>query len=131
MKKVLVIDDDRIFIKLYEGQFKLIRWNEPVELLTALTSDEGMRLAQEKKPDLIFLDYNMKPEHGRDISKKLKTNPLTLSIPIILVTSERQENVKDAIYEQFMGKPIKPNEMQKVVEHYLFKYRSPNLPPKQ
>lgn len=129
MKQVLIIDDDPMFLRLYELQWKLLFKGADVNLITAQTSDKGIAEAVTHRPELILLDYNMTPEHGTVVSKRLKTDPRTLHIPIILVTSERKENIKGAIYDRFMGKPIKPDELKPVVEYYLNEYVHHDRPP--
>jgi signal transduction histidine kinase/CheY-like chemotaxis protein len=81
--KVLVIDDDvraRYLIRKHiEG--------EPHELLEASTAAEGLRLAREQMPSVIFLDFLLERGTAFDVLDELKADPRTRAIPVIIVTS--------------------------------------------
>jgi two-component system, chemotaxis family, response regulator PixH len=57
----------------------------------AVTGQEGLNLAIEKQPDVILSDVVMPGMSGFELCRKLKQNPATEKIPIILCTSKNQE----------------------------------------
>jgi two-component system, chemotaxis family, response regulator PixH len=59
--------------------------------LGAVTAQEGMDIAIQKKPDVIISDVVMPGMSGFELCRKLKQNPETEKIPIILCTSKNQE----------------------------------------
>ena len=56
-------------------------------MVSALDGEVGLRLAKEKKPDLILLDLILPRVHGFEVLKQLKTDPETKKIPIIVLTN--------------------------------------------
>lgn len=92
MKKVLLIEDEQLLLDLYTEAFE----NESFELITAQDGDAGLKLAS-KLPDLILLDILLPGINGFDVLRKLKTNPNTRDIPVIVLTnlgSEQTDNDK-------------------------------------
>ncbi len=118
MKKVLVIDDEPMYIALYKALFRQV-FGKKVELLTATTGMDGMRLALMHQPDLIMVDYLMPGMSGAEVTTKLKTDARTLQIPIILVTNADARSIRGAIYEEFRSKPIKPDMLHDIGKQYL------------
>jgi len=81
---VLVIDDDRMLLKLLKTNFE--RYN--IATLTAETGEQGLDLAQQVRPDLIVLDVILPKMKGREVCVKLKENPRTKEIPVIFLTAK-------------------------------------------
>ena len=81
---VLIIDDDeasRYVLKTVLGQMEF-RFSE------ASGGRDGLRRAQESLPDIIILDLAMPDVTGFEVLKKLKENPRTAQIPVIVHTSK-------------------------------------------
>lgn len=92
--KILVIDDDRSVTDLMQ----VILEAEGCTVLKATDGREGLRLAQEDRPDLIILDLVMPEISGFNVAYQLKHNPKTQSIPIIVMTSmEIDEETKEQL----------------------------------
>lgn len=94
MKKILIIEDESALQKtLGEMLFQ-----QGYEILSALNGEIGLKLAQSKKPDLILLDLILPKIHGFDVLKKIKDNPETREIPVIVLTNlESIEDIKKAM----------------------------------
>ncbi len=92
--KILVIDDDRSVTDLVQ----VILEAEGCTVLKAFNGREGLRLAQEDRPDLIILDLVMPEISGFNVAYQLKHNPRTQSIPVIVMTSmEIDEETKEQL----------------------------------
>jgi twitching motility two-component system response regulator PilH len=84
---------------------------------TAAATDgaEGIRLAREMHPDLIFMDIVMPGMNGYQATRTLASDPKTRSIPIIMVTSKGQETDKIWGLRQgavdYMVKPVSPDQL--------------------
>jgi DNA-binding response OmpR family regulator len=89
MKKILIIEDESALQKTL-GE---ILSQQGYEVLSALNGEVGLKLAQSKKPDLILLDLILPKIHGFDVLKKIKDNPETKEIPVIVLTN--LESIKD------------------------------------
>ena len=57
------------------------------EIVEALTGEEGVRLAEESRPDLILMDIQLPGLDGYDATRRIKANPALRAIPVIAVTS--------------------------------------------
>ena len=65
------------------------------EVIEAGGGYEGLRLARQSHPELIFLDLAMPDVHGLEVLKMLKAIDETRSIPVILFTSQRPDDIAD------------------------------------
>jgi DNA-binding response OmpR family regulator len=94
MKKILFIEDESALQKTF-GE---ILSQEGYEMISASDGEIGLKLAKEKKPDLILLDLILPRVHGFDVLKKLKEDEETKEIPIIILTNlERIGDVDKAL----------------------------------
>ena len=84
-KKVLVIDDQ---LEIRELVDVTLRGTE-FDVLKASGGKEGIKIAQEQKPDLILLDIMMPKFDGYTTCKVLKRNPATKNIPVIFLTAKK------------------------------------------
>jgi len=73
---------------------------------------------REDLPDLLLLDIWMSGEDGRDICKKLKQDPLTKNIPVIMISASRdiKQSAIDAGADDFLAKPFEMNDLLKKIE---------------
>jgi DNA-binding response OmpR family regulator len=94
MKTILFIEDESALQKTF-GE---ILGQEGYEMISALDGEIGLRLAKDKKPDLILLDLILPKKHGFDVLKGLKEDKETKEIPVIVLTNlERIEDVDRAL----------------------------------
>ncbi|RYZ35039.1 MAG: response regulator [Myxococcaceae bacterium] len=85
VERLLIIDDDDVHRYLLKQLLK----DTPYQLLEASGGREGVRLAREKAPHLIFLDFILPDITAFDVLDELKADPRTRDIPIILHTSHQ------------------------------------------
>jgi twitching motility two-component system response regulator PilH len=83
--------------------------------VAAADGAEGVRVAREMSPDLIFMDVVMPGMNGYQATRTLVNDPKTRSIPIIMVTSKGQETDKIWGLRQgavdYMVKPVSPDQL--------------------
>ena len=82
-KTILFIEDESALQKTFGEILK----QEGYEMIPALDGEVGLRLAKDKKPDLILLDLILPRIHGFEVLKKLKEDKETKEIPIIILTN--------------------------------------------
>jgi len=108
-KTVLLVDDVQLFLRLEETFFK----RAGCRVLTAESGKEAVRLAREKSPDLILLDYYMPDMKGDQVCEELRKDPRTAEIPIIIVsTSSKNEDIQSCFKsgcDDYLTKPIQPD----------------------
>lgn len=93
-------------------------------VLTAASGLDGIRLARQYKPDLIFLDIMMPGMDGGDVAYSLSEDELTKRIPIVFLTAlvtkeEIGENGKYIAGREYIAKPVTTEFMVEKIEHYL------------
>lgn len=90
MTKILLIEDDPLMRRLYQKIFKF----EGYEVEVAEDGEEGLSKVRDVNPTLILLDIMMPKMNGLQVLDKLKADPDTKSIPVIVLTNLAGE--KDA-----------------------------------
>jgi len=103
---VLVVDDNQQNLELIQAYL------EDVECETQAARDgiEALEMVAENKPDLILLDVMMPKMSGFEVCRRLKGNPQTSDIPVIMVTALNEfgdiERGLDSGTDDFVSKPI-------------------------
>ncbi|MDO8885893.1 response regulator [Candidatus Oleimmundimicrobium sp.] len=82
-EKILVVDDEVDIVKLIT--LKLA--NKGFKVIGAGDGEEALKKVAEEKPDLIILDISMPKMDGWEVCQKLKANPESKDIPIIMLTA--------------------------------------------
>lgn len=110
-KKILLVDDVRLFLKLEETFFK----RTGCEIFTAQSGEEAVGIARREKPELILLDFIMPDMMGDEVVGKLKSDPDTRGIPIMIVSTSADakdiEKCFQAGADDYVTKPINPQEV--------------------
>lgn len=83
MKKILLIEDDKDQILLYQTKFELSGYG----FVAAENGRKGLELAETEKPDIILIDLLMPGMDGIEVLEKLKNNAKTKNIPALIVTN--------------------------------------------
>ncbi|MBT3196570.1 MAG: EAL domain-containing protein [Gammaproteobacteria bacterium] len=87
-QKVLLVDDEPMTLRLAEA---MLTQHLAVDVLTASTGQEALRVAHELLPDLIMLDVRMSGMDGFTVCRALKTTDDTKEIPVIFLTAQSSE----------------------------------------
>ncbi len=86
--KILIIEDDTFLSSMYSTKFNL----EGFEVVVANKGEEGIKLAEEEKPDIILLDILLPGVDGFTVLKKLKKEDNIKGIPVIMLTNLGQND---------------------------------------
>ncbi|MCD4705940.1 response regulator transcription factor [bacterium] len=119
--KILIIEDDHFLNSFYSKKFS----DENYEVFSAFDGEKGVKIAKEKKPDLILLDLVLPKMSGFDVVKELKSGDCK-NIQIILLTNlSDKENIDQALslgVEDYLIKVyFTPSEIVKKVKNILSK----------
>lgn len=93
--KVLIVDDSRFFRLANQRALEKAGYN----VVAAADGEEGLNLAHECRPDLIVLDMMLPIISGPDVLRALRTDPLTATIPIMVLSSLPQSNEEKLLGE--------------------------------
>jgi len=124
--KILLIDDDVDFVEAT----KIVLESKPYKVIVAREGNEGLRKAREEKPDLILLDIIMPVKDGFTTAEEFKKDPELSKIPVLMLTSFAERGGETGIpasrgltleAEDYIDKPVSPEELLKRVEKYLKK----------
>lgn len=117
--KILVADDARMTVRLVRDVLTLHGYRV-VEASDGLEALEKIQLEQ---PDLLVLDINMPRMDGFEVCRRLKANPATAHIPVLMLSA--LESVNDRVRglsvgaEDYVVKPFRPAELAARVEAHL------------
>jgi DNA-binding response OmpR family regulator len=116
---VLIADDDPDILTLVG--FRLERAG--YEVLPARDGEEALVLALERQPDLAILDVMMPKLDGYEVTQRLRNDPSTSGMPVILLTARVQEaditRGFEAGADDYIKKPFSPQELRARVQAIL------------
>ncbi len=114
--KVLVVDDEEYIQHILNFSFGA----EGYDVVTAADGEEGIKKAKSEKPDIIVLDIMMPKMDGYEACRRLKTDPSTKNIPVILLTAKGREVDRklgtQAGADDYVVKPFSPGRLIERVE---------------
>ena len=119
--RILVVDDDATLIRIIERRFEHCGW----EVISASDGSEGLNKAVSCNPDLIVLDTLMPVMTGHEMLERLRRNPNTKDIPVIMCTarSDVQDIATASSYNisDYVTKPFDCTELIERIESALAK----------
>jgi DNA-binding response OmpR family regulator len=114
--KVLVVDDEEYIQHILNFSFGA----EGYEVVTAADGEEALTKARDEKPDIIVLDIMMPKMDGYEACRKLKSDPKTKDIPVILLTAKGRDVDRklgsEAGADDYVVKPFSPGRLIERVE---------------
>jgi CheY-like chemotaxis protein len=117
--KVLIVDDNNQNVELLQAYLDGL----PVEAIVAHDGMEAMEKVGADQPDLILLDIMMPRMSGFEVCQKLKKNPATRDIPIIMITALNEisdiERGVECGTDDFLTKPVNKLELLTRVKSLL------------
>ena len=104
--RILVVDDILANVRLLEAKLSA----EYFEVVTAMNGVDALEAVQRAKPDIVLLDVMMPGIDGIEVCKRLKADPATQHIPVIMVTAldQLEDRVRglEAGADDFLTKPV-------------------------
>ncbi|MDD5593182.1 MAG: response regulator [Candidatus Margulisbacteria bacterium] len=130
MAEILVIEDEKDIVETLEYNLK----KEGYKVAKAYDGPTGLRLAEEKIPSLVLLDLMLPGLDGLEVCRRIKKNPKTSAIPVIMLTAKGSETDKVVGLElgadDYIVKPFSIKELIARIKTILRRYEKPAEMPK-
>lgn len=110
-KKILAVDDEKHIVRLVEITLQ----REGYEVVTANNGAEALEKVASEQPDLVIMDVMMPEMDGLQALQKLKDDPATANVPVIMLTAKAQD--ADVFQgwksgaDLYLTKPFNPQEL--------------------
>jgi DNA-binding response OmpR family regulator len=105
-RRILVVDDDPRLLHIVQMYLAI----EEFDVVTALNGEDGLREVESNKPDLVILDIMMPGMDGVEMCRRLRTNPDTAAIPVLMFSAlsgdEDVERARHAGANHLITKPF-------------------------
>ena len=103
---VLVVDDNIYNVKLLEARLHAERY----EVITAFSGEEAVARLDQHRPDIVLLDVMMPGMDGYEVCRRIRQNPQTARLPVVMVTALDKPTDRDAAMaagaDDFLTKPV-------------------------
>ena len=113
--RALIIDDDRDLLRLIQ---RTLEFTAGWEVHTAPSGASGLELARRLGPNVILVDVMMPEIDGYEVCRRLKADPATAAVPIVLLTARRdldEHRVKETGAAGVLFKPFQPEDLARRV----------------
>jgi len=121
MSLILIVEDNEKNMKLVRDVLQA----KGYATIEAITGEDGIRLATERKPDLILMDIQLPGINGIEALRILRASPETAAIPAVAVTASVMQNdrkhITEAGFDGYLGKPLNLREFLETVRAMLEK----------
>jgi CheY-like chemotaxis protein len=120
MATILYIEDNLYNVQLVE---RLLLQRPDIQLLTSVQGSPGIEIAQLRHPDLILLDVHLPDINGFDVLQRLRTDPVTATIPIVVLSADatpgQVRKFSEAGANEYFTKPLDLKLLLGLIDNYL------------
>ena len=122
MKKILIIEDEEILVEMYKSKLEANNF----EVISAFSSEEGIKILRKEKPDLIILDILLPEENGITFLEKIKKIKIVSDIRIIVFSNyddpeTREKAFRLGVEDYLIKTQFTPREFLEKVKEYFRK----------
>lgn len=118
-KTVMIVEDNELNMKLFHDLLEARGYN----ILETRDGMEALKMARDKKPDLILMDIQLPEVSGLEVTKWLKEDDDLRAIPVIAVTAFAmkgdEEKIREGGCEAYIAKPISVSNFLATIEKFL------------
>ena len=129
MARILIIEDDPLMSRMYQKIFTF----EGYEVDLADNGADGLEKVRSQKPNLILLDIMMPKMNGLEVLSKLKSDPETKALPVVILTNLAGEKDAETAMSKGAVKYIvkseyEPKQVANMVKEVLAGYTREEVP---
>jgi two-component system cell cycle response regulator DivK len=121
MSTVLIVEDNDKNMKLARDVLQA----KGYQTLEAITGEDGVKLARERKPDLVLMDIQLPGINGIEAFRQIRADASTSRIPVVALTASVTPTDRTAIaaagFDAFLSKPINLKEFLDTVKRMVEK----------
>jgi two-component system cell cycle response regulator DivK len=118
-KTILYVEDNEYNLKMVRQLLARTSY----KLIEATDGEAGVATAIRELPDLILMDIQLPKLSGLDATRRLRVDPNTAAIPIIVITSFAlsgdDQKAKDAGASAYLAKPYSPRELMQMIRKFV------------
>lgn len=121
MSLILIVEDNENNLELLRDvlQFK------GYHTIEATTGTDGVRLARERKPDLVLMDIQLGDISGITALAQIRADPATANMPVVAVSAsvmpDEQQKIAASGFNAYVSKPINVASFVRMVERFAGK----------
>jgi two-component system cell cycle response regulator DivK len=119
MSSILIVEDNEKNMKLARDVLRAKGYT----VLEAVTGEDGVRIAIERKPDLVLMDIQLPGLNGIEALRQVRADPGCARIPVVAftasVTPTDRSQISAAGFDGFLSKPINIKEFLETVKRLL------------
>lgn len=126
--RILVVDDENINLRLVSRLLEM----EGYEVVSAQSGEAALHLIEQTRPDLALLDVMMPVMDGYELCRRLRQNPVTAQIPIVMLTAVVDENDRlkgiEAGADDCFPKPFDVDVLRTMLKRFLLDWNLGGMP---
>ncbi len=121
MPRLLLVEDEQVNRDLFRRRLE----RKGYTVLTAEDGASALSLTSNEAPDLVLMDLGLPDVDGWEVTKRLKTDPVTAAIPIIVLSAHATSDAKERAFaagcQDFETKPVNWDGLFRKIEEWLAK----------
>ncbi len=119
-RRVLAVEDNDTNVEILRAMLAL---RPQIDVIVAGTGGQGLLLARTQGPDLVLLDLDLPDIDGIEVLRRLRADPATASLPVIVVSAHAQAELMNAALEaganDYVAKPLEVKALLHAVDRQL------------
>ena len=121
--KVLYVEDNEDIGRVFAALVGLMSGLE-TEVLLASDGQEGVELAIQERPDIIFMDEELPVMDGIEATRRLRAHPGLFEVPVVMVSAhmdiqDRRKRAREAGVTHWIAKPFEPEDIEEALRRVL------------
>ncbi len=115
MKKLLIVDDEAEIVELVT----MVLEQDDRSIFTAYDGEQALEIVHEEQPDLVLSDIMMPRLDGRELCKRIRADPTTSGIVIILMSAVHKLEAADCDADGLIRKPFDISMITGLINRHL------------